>query len=106
MRTVDLKTARPVPGQEARVARLVRHLDARLRDFSPGGPEVLEADQDAGVVTARFPGHDSARVLSRLEREYGVSAGLENGSAVFRLSPGTRFEDLDYVWGCLFDLLS
>ena len=106
MRTVDLKTARPVPDQEARVARLVRHLEARLRDFGPGGPEVLEADQAAGVVTARFPGHDSAWVLSRLEREYGVSAGLENGLAVFRLSPDVPFEDLDYVWGCLFDLLS
>ena len=106
MRTVDLKTARPVPGQEARVARQVRPLAAKLRAFGPGGPEVLEADQDAGVVTARFPGHDSARVLSRLERECGVSAGLENGSAVFRLSPGTRFEDLDYVWGGLFELLS
>ena len=106
MRTVDLKTARPAPGRDARIARLVRHLDARLRDFGPGGPEVLEADQASGVVTAHFPGHDTARTLARLEAEYGVSAGLENGTAVFRLSPDTRFEDLDYVWGCLFELLS
>lgn len=106
MRTLDLKTAGFLPDQESRTARLVRHLDARLRDFGPGGPEVLEADQAAGTVTARFPGHDTARVLARLEEEYGVSAGLENGSAVFRLSPDTRFEDLDYVWGCLFELLS
>ncbi|MCF2662808.1 hypothetical protein [Pseudoflavonifractor phocaeensis] len=106
MRNVDLKTARSTPGQENITARLVRHLDARLRDFGPGGPEVLEADQNAGVVTARFPGHDTARVLGRLEGEYGVSAGQENGLAVFRLSPDVPFEDLDYVWGCLFDLLS
>jgi len=106
MRRVDLKTPRSLPGQEERTARLVRHLDARLRDFGPGGPEVLEADQETGVVTARFPGHDTARVLEGLEGEYGVSAGLEDGLAVFRLSPGVPFEDLDYVWGCLFDLLS
>lgn len=106
MRTVDLKTVRSVPGQEDRVARLARHLDARLRDFGPGGPEVLEADQDAGVVNARFPGHDTAQVLARLEGEHGVFVGLKDGVAVFRLSPDTRFEDLDYVWGCLFDLLS
>lgn len=106
MRTVDLKTFRPATGQEARTARLVRHLDARLRDFGPGGPEVMEADQASGVVAARFPGHDTARILARLKEEYGVSARLEKDTAVFRLSPDTRFEDLDYVWGCLFDLLS
>ena len=56
MRYVDLKTPRPAAGQEALVARLVRHLEARLKDFGPGGPEVLQADQESGLVAARFPG--------------------------------------------------
>ena len=105
MRYVDLKTPRPAAGQEALVARLVRHLEARLKDFGPGGPEVLQADQESGLVAARFPGHDPAQLLARVEQECGVLAVPEHDRAVFRLSPDTRFEDLDYVWGCLFELL-
>lgn len=105
MRQVDLRRSRPQPGQESRTARLTRHLEARLLDFDPGGPEVLCADQAAGQVTARFPGHDTARVLALLEQEFGISVGLEDGLAVFRLSPDLPFEDLDYLWGCLFELL-
>ena len=56
-------------------------------------------------MTARFPGHETAQVLRRLEGECGVLAAQSGEAAVFRLSPSVRFEDLDYVWGCLFDLL-
>lgn len=105
MRIVDCSIPRPAPGQEERVARLTRHLDARLRDFGPGGPEVVEADQQAGFVTARFPGHSTGEVLERLARECGVFAALVKDQAVFHLHPGIRFEDLDHIWGCLFDLL-
>lgn len=105
MRHVTLNALTPHPGREARVARLTRHLAARLRDFGPGGPEVLCADQEAGRVEARFPGHDAETVLSQLEQRWGVSVDREGDRAVFRLSPLTRFEDLDYVWGCLFELL-
>lgn len=105
MKYVDLKTPRPAAGQEALVARLVRHLEARLKDFGPGGPEVLQADQENGLVAARFPCHDPSQVLARLEQEHGILAVTDHDSAVFRLSPDTRFEDLDYVWGCLFELL-
>ena len=102
MRHVDLTQC----GQPSeRTARLTRHLKARLEDFGPGGPEVLAADQEAGAVTARFPGHETAQVLRRLEGECGVLAAQSGEAAVFRLSPSVRFEDLDYVWGCLFDLL-
>lgn len=104
MRSVNLKTASPLPAQPERTARLVRHLAARLRDFGPGGPEVLSSDQDAGFVTARFPSHDVRTVLERLEQR-GVCAALEGDRAVFHLSPAVRFEDLDYVWGCLFEIL-
>ena len=47
----------------------------------------------------------TAAVVERLAREGGVSAALEGDRAVFYLSPHVRFDDLDYIWGCLFDLL-
>lgn len=84
MRQIDLTHPNRVPGSEARVARLTRHLRARLLDFGPGGPEVLSADEAAGAVRAR----------------------LDGDCALFLLSPDTRFEDLDYLWGSLFDLLA
>lgn len=36
----------------------------------------------------------------------GVRARLDGDCALFLLSPDTRFEDLDYLWGSLFDLLA
>ena len=105
MRTVDL--TRPAGAQDpARTARLTRHLKARLEDFGPGGPEVVSADQQAGQVLVRFPGHDAAQVLRRLEDGCGVRAVQEGELALFRLSPQVRFEDLDYLWGCLFEILT
>lgn len=91
-------------GPSPRLARMVRHLEARLLDFGPGGPEVLSADQEAGTVTARFPGHDTAQVLEGL-RARGISAVQQGGEVLFCLDPEGRFEDLDHLWGCLFELL-
>ena len=65
----------------------------------------MDADQGAGTVTARFPGHDTAQVLRELEERWGVRAAREGELALFRLSQAVSFEDLDYVWGCLFDIL-
>ena len=106
MRQIDLTHPNRVPGSEARVARLTRHLRARPLDFGPGGPEVLSADEAAGAVRARFPGHDAAKILDRLAASAGVRARLDGDCALFLLSPDTRFEDLDYLWGSLFDLLA
>lgn len=105
MRQIDLTGAAGGLRDPARTARLTRHLKARLEDFGPGGPQVVSADEDAGTVTARFPGHDTARVLRALEERCGVRAAREGELALFRLTPAVRFEDLDYLWGCLFDLL-
>ena len=66
MRQVDLTKAAGDSRDPARVARLTRHLKARLEDFGPGGPQVVSADEEAGAVTARFPGRDTAQVLRRL----------------------------------------
>ena len=105
MRQIDL--TRPPADRRGgeRTARLTRHLRARLQDFGPGGPEVVSADEEDGVVCARFPGHETAQVLGRLREACGVQAAQEGDLAVFRLNPAVRFEDLDYVWGCLFEIL-
>lgn len=106
MRRVVLNRSIPCPiSLRPRLARLTRHLQARLQDFGPGGPQVLSADQGLGRVEVRFPGHDTGQVLRRLE-ELGVSGFQEGETAVFRLAPDTSFEDLDYLWGCLFTVLT
>ena len=106
MRHVDLtQMAHPSP-DPARTARLTRHLRARLEDFGPGGPEVTQADEARGLVYARFPGHDTHQVLRRLAADCGVQVSREGELARFSLTPQVRFEDLDYVWGCLFDILT
>ncbi len=104
MRTVNLCSPETAPVDGVRLARLTRHLHARLLDFDPGGPEVVDADQAAGTVTARFPGHDTAAVLEALARR-GVAADLKDGCALFRIPSRLPFEDLDYVWGCLNEIL-
>ena len=102
MRTVDLSL--PAREHTSRTARLTRHLEARLLDFGPGGPEVLAASPEQGRITVRFPGHDTAEVLDGLKAK-GILACSAEKNAVFYLADNVSFEDLDYVWGCLFELL-
>lgn len=105
MRTVDLtRPIRRERGQEERVARLTRHLQARLLDFGPGGPEVVDWSQEEGVISTRFPGRSTSRVLEGL-RHLGIQVEQEGELAVFYLHQETEFEDLDYVWGSLFQCL-
>lgn len=104
MRTLDY-TAPCLEGEDGqRIARLVRHLAARLEDFGPGGPEVVSANQSTGVVLARFPGHRLEEVADGLERR-GILAAREGETAAFYLNGSHRFEDLDRLWGCLYDIL-
>ena len=105
MRRVKLDGPAGGSAGSPRLGRLTRHLKARLLDFGPGGPEVLEADEARGLVTVRFPGQKAAGVLEILERDFGVHAVLDGENAQFRLKEDTRFEDLDYVWGSLFEVL-
>lgn len=106
MREVTLNRPAQTVGDPARLARLTRHLKARLLDFGPGGPQVLRADEKLGRVTVFFPGHKTEEVLDALAQSCGVHAAAEKDQAVFFLTGDTRFEDLDYVWGCLFEILS
>lgn len=100
----EIRLDRPAAAPSPRLARATRHLKARLLDFGPGGPEVRSADQERGLIAARFPGHDTAQVLAGL-RSRGIAACQEGDLALFWLDPDGRFEDLDYLWGCLFELL-
>lgn len=90
--------------QSSLLIRLTLHLNARLLDFGPGGPEVLTCEPDLGFVAARFPGHETAQIIAGLEQR-GFLVALKDDQACFFLSPSIRFEDLDRLWGCLFELL-
>ena len=104
MRSVNLsaRTNHPSP----RLAALTRHLNARLLDFEPGGPEVLSCDQSTGQIRVRFPNHSPQAVAHALGRRFGVEIRAEEQYALFYLNEMIQFEDLDYVWGCLFEILT
>lgn len=95
----------PTPGQVSRVARLTRHLKARLEDFGPGGPEVIQADQERGAVRFRIPGKDSGWLQAQLRERWDIQIAVEDGLAVCCLGPDIAFEQLDRFWGCLFELV-
>ena len=101
MRTVNLASFAPSKGDPARLARLTRH----LQDFGPGGPEVRSADQGSGLIRARVSGRSPKALAEALEHRFGILVWTEGEDVVFQLTPEIPFEDLDYVWGCLFQVL-
>ena len=103
---IDLSSPAPSTGDSVRLARLVRHLEARLNDFGPVGPEVRSADQQTGVVLAAFSGRSPQKLADALAQNFGILVRAEGECIVFRLTADCPFEDLDYVWGCLFQILS
>ena len=96
----DLPASSPSP----RLARLTRHLAARLEDFGPGGPQVVDCDQQAGRVTVRIPGYNSSDIVEGL-RLFGIFTCTESELIQFYLNPDHTFEELDHLWGCLLQLL-
>lgn len=105
MKYIDFTTSLPQGYDPEQLARRVRHLAARLQDFGPGGPELLSADQTTGLVLARFPGHDTGHIRRQLEERFGIRTRLDGDTLLFQLTPHIAFEELDHVWGCLFELL-
>ena len=59
----------------------------------------------AAYVLLGFSPYTTGQKLDRLERDWGVTVLQDGEDAVFRLAPSVRFEDLDYVWGALFEVL-
>lgn len=106
MRAVDLTRRCPVPSDPERRAALTRHLNARLLDFDPGGPEVLLCDPESGLIRFRFPNHSPQWAAAALSAEYHIQTIPTSEYIELYLNETIPFEDLDYVWGCLFQLLS
>lgn len=105
MRTLDLTQADRQILDPSRLAALTRHLHARLLDFGPDGPEVLNWDQTSGVIQVTFPGHDIQSVSAQL-KACGVQITPNPDYALLYLDETIPFEHLDYLWGCLFDILA
>ena len=105
MKHIDFTVPLPQCYDPEHLARQVRHLAARLRDFGPGGPELLSADQTTGQVRARFPGHSADDIRRQLEERFFIRTRLGGDALLFQLTPHIAFEELDHVWGCLFELL-
>lgn len=87
------------------IAWRTRHLYARLQDFGESGPVITDWSQEQGKISVAFPSHSVAYIQQTLQT-YGIACPIEQGCLVFYLSEDIAFEDLDYVWGVLFQILS
>ncbi|SBW10051.1 Cysteine desulfurase family protein [uncultured Eubacteriales bacterium] len=109
----------------AREAALTRHLVGRLAELEEDGVRILGPNDPfaprAGVVSVDFTGRDNAEMAFLLEEKYGIATrcGLHCASAAhrvlgsfpqgavrFSVGPFVTFEDIDYVQGAVYSLLS
>lgn len=104
MRQILLRDHNTTHKDPIRLARLTRHLHARLLDFGPNGPAVQSVDETTGTITALFPNKNATALVTQLENNFGILVAEEGEFLRFSLSCDMRFEDLDYVWGCFFEL--
>ena len=106
-----------------RVRKLGGHLWARLMELEEDGLRVLgtrEVKRRTGVVSVDFLHADNGEMAFRLEQEYGIETrcGLHcapmahrtlgtfpQGAVRFSVGPFTRFEEIDYVHGAVYELL-
>ena len=63
-----IKLNRPASLPSPRLARLTRHLTARLLDFDPGGPQILWADEERGQSPWTMYGAVSLKFYSAAPR--------------------------------------
>lgn len=106
MRTVDFTRLCPASSDPERRAALTRHLNARLLDFDPGGPEVLLCDPESGLLRFCLPDLSPYRASAALSTNYQIQTIPAFDYIELYLNESIQFEDLDYVWGCLFQLLA
>ena len=103
--------------------KLAGHLWARLMELEEDGLRVLgtrEVKRRTGVVSVDFLHADNGEMAFRLEQEYGIETrcGLHcapmahrtlgtfpQGAVRFSVGPFTRFEEIDYVHGAVYELL-
>lgn len=105
MRTVNFLKQERQEKQLESIAWRTRHLYARLQDFGEGGPVVTDWSQERGKISISVPNHSAIQIQKALE-QYGVICQAEQEKLVFYLSEQIAFEDLDFVWGVLFQILS
>ena len=104
--------------------KLAGHLWARMMELEEDGIRVLgtkDPQQRTGVVSIDFLQADNGEMAFRLEQEYGVQTrcGLHcapvahralgtfpQGAVRFSVGPFTTFEEIDYVQGAVYDLLT
>ena len=103
MRHIILNTPIHESNDHEKLERLTRHLKARLEDFGPEGPEVTQFDMLHGIVGARFPNNEPWEIVNDLERDHGILSVAEENDVVFYLNDDIQFEELDYLWGSLFE---
>lgn len=106
-----------------RQRRLGGHLWARMKELEEDGLAVPgpEPDDRVGVVSVDFKGRDNGEAAFLLERDYGVQTRcglhcapaahrtlgtLPGGLVRFSVGPFTTFEELDYVQGAVYELLT
>ena len=106
-----------------RQRRLGGHLWARMKELEEDGLSVPgpEPGGRVGVVSVDFKGRDNGEAAFLLERDYGVQTrcGLHcapaahrtlgtfpGGLVRFSVGPFTTFEELDYVQGAVYELLT
>lgn len=106
-----------------RQRRLGGHLWARLSEFAGDGLAVPGPGprERVGVVSVDFRGRDNGEMAFRLERDYGIQtrSGLHcapaahrhlgtfpQGTVRFSVGPETTFEEIDYVQGAVYELLT
>ena len=89
------------------IARLARHLSARLEELESACVLVRGwASAADGRVEARFPGRDAVVLRDRLAACPVVCRAGAGDTLVFWLTADTPFEALDTVWGLLYESLS
>ncbi|BDF66659.1 aminotransferase V [Oscillospiraceae bacterium] len=103
--------------------RLGGHLWARMKELEEDGLSVPgpEPGGRVGVVSVDFKGRDNGEAAFLLERDYGVQTRcglhcapaahrtlgtLPGGLVRFSVGPFTTFEELDYVQGAVYELLT
>jgi hypothetical protein len=93
---------------EQDLAQLARHLSARLEELEDGCILLRGWERAAdGQVTARFPGQDAAALARRVADCVPVRCEAEEPDILhFWLTPNDRFEELDAIWGVLFESIS
>ena len=105
MRTVNFLKQERQEEQLESIAWRTRHLYARLQDFGEGGPVVTDWSQEQGKLSVSIPNHSAIQMQQAL-KQYGITCPVEQEKLVFYLSEQIAFEDLDFVWGVLFQILS